>query len=113
MKDKLLAQYKDRGDKIAALIAKLERANMDQTQADLFKKYKEKYAVYLTEMDKVVALACQNKNAEAYKLFISKVSSLLERCTNTIRDLSVYTGKKADKINKEQPEKCRDRHYLS
>jgi methyl-accepting chemotaxis protein len=82
-------------------IAQLEKANLDAAQIALLKKFKESFAAYGIERDKVIELGVTNKDDEAYDLFTSKVSGLLEDSVNALNGLMEYSNKKADKINEE------------
>jgi methyl-accepting chemotaxis protein len=82
-------------------LVQLEKANMDPTQIELLKKFKERFAAYGIERDKAIELGVVNKDDEAYDLFTSKVSGLLEDSTSALDELMAYSSNKADKINEE------------
>ena len=77
-------------------------------KANLDAKAKEKLAGIKTSMqkyrevrDKAVALAVQNKNAEAYALYVASVESLATEVQDRSRDLSKYFVEMSQKKNAE------------
>ena len=84
-----------------ARVKVLEDANLDTKQADLLKKFKEQFATYNGERDKMLELAQANKSTEAYELYVSKVETLMNKTIDSLIELSDYSFKKADKINQE------------
>ncbi|WP_261381212.1 methyl-accepting chemotaxis protein [Paenibacillus cremeus] len=101
LQKKLLADYKDRLVKNKEQVAKLDKANLDPKQAELLNKFKEKYEVFISEMDNALSLSVQNKDTEAYELYSTKVSVLMDDAQSVMREMTDYSAKRAETINKD------------
>ena len=99
--EEVQAKLKERIASNQEQIAKLEKANFDSKQLEVFKKFKEQYAVYIVERDKLLKLTLDDKKDEAYTLYDSKVEDLMEGAQTQIRELQEYSLAKAEKIDNE------------
>lgn len=98
---KLLDNIAQRKSDTQQRLAVIEQSKLDQTQIDLFKAFKQKYAEYSVVRDKMADLGAINKNDEAYNLWITKGESLFNDTTTVMIQLSDYSSKKAETINQE------------
>lgn len=79
----------------------LAAVQMDEKAKAMFDKMKEAQDKYRKARVDVIELAAQNKNAEAYALYIDKVDPLATDYINTLRELSDYYADLSDQSNKE------------
>ena len=79
-------------------IADLDNLHLDQTQADLLKKFKEKFAAYNAESDKMNQLSAANRNTEAYELYISKVEKLVDDALNVLIEFQTTQVKERSRL---------------
>lgn len=82
-------------------ISVLEKADLDQKQTELLKKFKEVYATYTPARDKAVELGIANNDQEALALYNEKIADLSDQLANSLIDLADYSRSKAEKINQE------------
>lgn len=74
-------------------IAELEKAHLDDKTKEKLDEIKTAIGKYRVAREPVVELAMQNKNKEAYELYITTVESLLNDANNRCIDLSTYNIK--------------------
>ncbi|MBP2650815.1 MAG: methyl-accepting chemotaxis sensory transducer [Firmicutes bacterium] len=89
----------DRSTKTKENLDTLEQCNLDSKTRQILQKVAMSGNQYNDGRDKVVALALQNKNAEAYALYTSQVSADANALADNLRELSQYLAKSASEIN--------------
>lgn len=74
----------------------IKKINLDVQQKKLIEEIDVTMAQYRKSRDSALALAMENKNAEAYILYKKEVEPNLQNVNNKIRELAEYTTKKAE-----------------
>ncbi|MBU2703262.1 methyl-accepting chemotaxis protein [Sporomusaceae bacterium BoRhaA] len=90
-------------------LAELDKSNLDSTAKEKLAGFKMSMQKYREARNKVIELAMQNKNAEAYALYTATVDSLASEALNRCIDLSKYSielSKQVDADNKASFEKA-------
>ena len=77
----------------------IEAAQLDTTEKERIAALKSAMKEYRDARDKVVVLATQNKEEEAYALYISSVDQLADNALNKIKELSDYAVDLAKRTN--------------
>lgn len=72
-----------------------EKNGLDATESELLRQTKDTLEKYRTERNAVIQLATENKNAEAYQLYSTKVIPISEAYQHQIVLVSEYIEKKA------------------
>ncbi|QDS32554.1 methyl-accepting chemotaxis protein [Brevibacillus brevis] len=85
----------------AKVIADLDNIAFDQKKSELFKKFKELYAAYVTERNKTIELATTNRNAEAYQYYLTKVRAVQQETFDVMKEFSDYMTDDTRKVNAE------------
>jgi len=89
----------DYGEQISKNFAALEKVPMGPNGKALFEKVKISRQNYLAVRTDVVTLAGQNKNAEAYALYVSKVIPAAGAYVKDFQELSTHYLKRAEKLS--------------
>lgn len=79
--------------------AEIEKANLDAKAKEKLAEIKTSMQKYREVRDKVIELAMQNKNAEAYALYVASAESLATEVQDRSRDLSKYCVEISQKNN--------------
>lgn len=95
----LLADIEARGAKHNEYLAKYEKAKLMPEEIKVLALYKEDLGKYRTARKNVLELAMQNKNAEAYQLFIATVEPSMLKVMQHIEFLIEYNVKAGDVVN--------------
>lgn len=74
---------------------------LDQFEIETLKQYKENSVAAGKVITDIVNLAIANKNEEAYALYNQNLSSLNQKISKNLSDLTDYNVKAADQINQE------------
>lgn len=91
----------DAGKRITANFEELEKSHLDTKAKDLLDKVKVSRKKYLDSRSKVIELAIQNKDAEAYALYTTEVDSLADAYIKQLGDLSNYYTELSKRMNSE------------
>ncbi|WP_054260874.1 methyl-accepting chemotaxis protein [Propionispora sp. 2/2-37] len=87
------------GKRISANFEEFEKSHMDSKGKELFDKVKESRKKYLDSRTQVIELAMQNKNAEAYTLYVKEVDVLADAYIKQLGELSSYYTELSEKMN--------------
>ncbi|WP_378952800.1 methyl-accepting chemotaxis protein [Pelosinus sp. sgz500959] len=98
-KEALKTVISDRAKNFNANIAQIEKTNLDTNEKQKLEDLKAAMKKYREARTIVVDLATQNKNAEAYALYLSSVAPLETAALNKCMDLSSYSLNAAKEIN--------------
>jgi len=79
----------------------LNASQIDQTEIDMAQPFAESFKDFSEKSVDVQILANENKNDEAYKLYLSEVEPAREATTNLGIELNNYNRDTADELNKE------------
>ncbi|MDZ5471394.1 methyl-accepting chemotaxis protein [Bacillus sp. 31A1R] len=94
-----------------ALIESFEKFELTDNQKSLFEDLKSNITVYRTEREKVLVLALQNKQAEAYEQS-KKIFPVILEINEITKELNDLTQKLADDSNLEAKERAESAHNL-
>ncbi|TCL33574.1 HAMP domain-containing protein [Anaerospora hongkongensis] len=89
----------DRAKNFNANIALIEKTNLDDKEKQKIAELKAAMKTYRDARTEALELAGQNKNAEAYALYLAKVAPLEVAALNKCMDLSQYATERANIIN--------------
>lgn len=82
-----------------AALEEIEKSQIDAKARDFLDKVKISRQKYRDARETVINLAMQNKNAEAYALYVTKVDQLAKEYMNQIGGLSDYYTELSKKMN--------------
>lgn len=82
-------------------LSNYEKTNLTPAERDTVKRLRETFAKVRDERQKVVELALQNKNAEAYALYTQKVKAMNTQAQDEIRQLAEDSRKRAEAMHTE------------
>jgi methyl-accepting chemotaxis protein len=88
-----------RSEKFTNNIIDYEKTNLDPYETDRLPKLKASIQNYNQQKDAAIALASQNKNAEAYAVYLQNVRPPLEDLQQYLMELADYNKESAKKIN--------------
>lgn len=77
----------------------LKQMHFDQKSDELFAKVENAQQKYRTVRGPIVDLAMQNKNAEAYALYVANMDSATTAYVSNMRDYTMYIQSLAEKMN--------------
>ena len=101
--DKRNAELKAELDKRAALfnenLSKYEKTKLDEREVNGLARAKAALQAYRQAREEVIGLALQNKNAEAYAIYVQRVTRELNAANKELVDLTEYNSQKADELN--------------
>ncbi|WP_312423237.1 methyl-accepting chemotaxis protein [Anaerospora hongkongensis] len=97
--EELRTQINDRAKNFNANIALIEKTNLDDKEKQKLAELKAAMKTYREARTAVLELAAQNKNAEAYAMYLAQVEPLEKAALNKCMDLSQYATERATKIN--------------
>lgn len=80
-------------------LALIEKSALDSKTRELLAEMKASMQKYRVARGQVIELASQNKNAEAYAIYVSSVDPLAEESINKIRALSDHSAKIAEQMD--------------
>ena len=80
----------DTAEKINKELAEVEKIPLDAKAKEMLAKIKSSQQLYRNARTEVIALAMQNKNAEAYALYTAKLENLANAYINDLDELSKY-----------------------
>jgi len=80
-------------------LTELEKINLDEKSEMQLNEIKTAIVKYRTARQPVIELALQNKNAEAYALYVATVESLLDETNNKCIELSKYNISKSKALH--------------
>lgn len=79
----------------------LKKSNLDDFEKKAFSEVEDSTKKYRVSREGVIALALQNKNAEAYQLFVRETSPYAEAANLKMLEISKYEVENAKTINKD------------
>ena len=82
-------------------IAEIEKHYIDPQGKELLNATKASLVKYREARGRVIALALENKNAEAYSLYVTNVDAVANEVTDNLRKLSDHYAKLSEKMNVE------------
>lgn len=94
----------DGREKINKTLVDMEKLPMNSKATELMKKIKESQQKYRPEITTVIELASQNKNVEAYTLYSTQLTPLINGYVDNVKKLSDYyteLGKRMDTDSKQ------------
>ena len=97
LKDFIDQRTKQVGDNLAAVA----KAHLDAKAKDLLDKVNASRQKYRDARGRVLELALQNKNAEAYQVYVSQVDPLTGQFTENLRSLANHFGEISKQANQE------------
>lgn len=77
-------------------VSQLEKVKMDAKQKQSMQEVAAILQQYRQERESVIALSAQNKNDEAYELYVKKVFQVAEAANVRVKELADYTEKLAE-----------------
>lgn len=92
-------QIADRGSKTDAMIVTIKKMSLDPKSKELLTKVETSRQKYRDARNAVLALAVQNKNAEAYQLYVMEVEPLAKQYIDDLRFLSEYFSQISAQMN--------------
>jgi methyl-accepting chemotaxis protein len=95
----LLNQMKQLALENDKLFGSYEQSSLDPFEMDNIPQYKEALIKYRDVCNKVSDLAIQNKNQEAYALYLKNLVSISDVKTKLLKDLIDYNAKKAEDLS--------------
>ncbi len=93
--NRLKADIQKRADTFNNNIALYEKTSLDDHETMLLAELKASMQKYRDAREQVIALATQNKNAEAYALYLREVTPNLNKAAQKLIELSEYDTKDA------------------
>lgn len=103
----------ERAKKFNDNLQTIETAKMDDTEKQKIDDLKSIMKKYRENRGKVIELAMQNKNKEAYILYNSSVDALSEQALNKAIDLTQYAVKAAEERNAKNAEHVKNAQIMS
>ena len=100
-KQELKSFIDQRTKQVGDNIAELEKAHLDSTAKGMLEKIKIARAKYREARGSIIELAMQNKNAEAYALYVSQLEPLASQFVEVLRELAQYYAKLSEQANRE------------
>ena len=100
LKDLIEQRTKQVGDNLA----EVEKAHLDSKAKEMLDKVNAARQKYRDARGQVIELAMQNKNAEAYALYVAQVSPLAQQFTDNMRDFANYFSEISKQSNLENDE---------
>jgi methyl-accepting chemotaxis protein len=98
-KQELRAGIDDHTRKNNENMAIIEKAQLDAKAAELLAKVKEARQKNRAVRAQVLELAAQNKNAEAYAIYVKSLEALTEQYLGSLRELANYLSKQSEEMN--------------
>ena len=92
---------RDYMDKVNQNIAMIEKLPLDAKASSLLAKIKDSQQKYRAARTPVIALALENKNAEAYDLYVKNVEPLSTIYMDNLRELATYYMQLSESANAE------------
>lgn len=89
----------DRTTKINENLAIVEKSQLDKKTTEMLAKAKASQQKYSAATTQVIELAMQNKNTEAYALYVTSVDPIATEYTDNMRNLAEYYGKLSEQMN--------------
>lgn len=89
----------DRAAAVNKNMESLEKMHFDQQSDELFTKVKDAQQKYRAARGPVLELALQNKNAEAYALYVKNMDPAANAYIGSMRDYTMYVQKLAEQMN--------------
>jgi methyl-accepting chemotaxis protein len=89
----------DRISKVNSNLAEVEKHHLDSQGKELLDKIKTSLQKYRDARAQVMQLALQNKNAEAYALYVMSVESVATNTIDNLRNFSDYYSKLSEQMN--------------
>lgn len=86
-------------EEIDGLISEIEGTKLTKEQQNLVEKYKEQAAELNSSRDKVMNLAVENKNDEAYSIYLQEVEINRAALNDTLKELQKTNITNAESIN--------------
>ncbi|TWH45447.1 methyl-accepting chemotaxis protein [Sporomusa sp. KB1] len=99
--NQLKAILEDTGKRAAANLAELEKIQLDAKAKDLLNKVNTAREKYRAAREQVISLALQNKNAEAYALYVATVDKQAAEYIDQMREFSDYYTELSKKMNED------------
>ncbi|SMD16257.1 methyl-accepting chemotaxis protein [Sporomusa malonica] len=99
--NQLKAILEDTGKRAAANLTELEKIHLDAKAKDLLDKVNTARGKYRDAREQVISLAMQNKNAEAYALYVANVDKLAAEYIDLMREFSDYYTELSKKMNED------------
>lgn len=86
----LIVSIDQKSDSINDKLVELEKMSVDTQSSQLFQKIKTSHEQYENTQDQIIALARQNKNTEAYNLYITEGDPHANQLVEDMRNLGEY-----------------------
>ena len=99
-KTKLLEEIKTRANQYNENMNTMKKANLDEYEKKAIAEVDELMKKYRDSREAVIALAMQNKNAEAYQVYVKECQPIAEATNKKLREISQCAVKDAEEINK-------------
>ncbi len=80
-------------------LTEIEKQPLDPTAKELFNKVRASLEKYRTARGEVVKLGMENKDVEAYALYVKAVDPLANEFIGNLKELSDYYAKLSEKMN--------------
>lgn len=82
-------------------LSEFEKSKLDPFEMETLNKLKALLQAYRQDRDELLKLGMQNKNAEAYDLYVQRVNPKMNAFNEQLLALAEYNTKKADEMNKQ------------
>ncbi len=100
-KNELDEKINDRVTRNKGLLSQLDSMTLNEKNSALYKRFKEEFAAYGVDRDKLIELILNNRSDEAYQLYLSSIKDLLRTILDTITEMSDNALEEAGRVNKE------------
>lgn len=100
-KNQLKAILEDTGKRAAANLTEIEKIHLDVKAKDLLNKVNTARGKYRDAREQVISLALQNKNAEAYALYVANLDKQAAEYIDLMREFSDYYTELSQKMNED------------
>nr|WP_106781511.1 methyl-accepting chemotaxis protein [Lysinibacillus timonensis] len=97
--NELVSEITSAWDEIDGLISEIEAAHLQNDELELINQYKEQAAVLSEKRNRVIELALENNNEEAYSLYTEEVETNRALVNDTLKQLQKANITHAESIN--------------
>lgn len=95
----LISEISSAWEEVDSLISNIENTNLTSDQQSLIKEYKQRKQELTQNRDKVVELALNNRNEEAYSLYLGEVEENRAALNDTLKEMQKNNLTHAESIN--------------
>ncbi len=96
---KLQNSINEKAKQTDELLLHLNQKEADEKEKQLLTDFQQALNVYRNMREEVLGLAANNRNAEAYQVYVSKVTPISEKSKNILEELSIHNQNSAKKTN--------------